>query len=157
MYGHVLPIRNTGTGQARSYAASVPGGLSRRESKVEAENEFATRPLRATEIDPRRHPRFKLGVDIIIHSRTCGVLKGHTVDISESGISAIMRIEVPLGEIVELDFTLPFGPVTTYATVRQRSAFRYGFQFLELTDVEAIRRTCRQLAVEQALISPDSL
>src|SRR5271169_3138950 len=91
MYGHVLPIRNTGTGQARSYAASVPGGLSRRESKVEAENEFATRPLRATEIDPRRHPRFKLGVDIIIHSRTCGVLKGHTVDISESGISAIIE------------------------------------------------------------------
>jgi len=122
---------------------------------VEAENEFATRPLRATEIDNRRHPRFKLGVEITIHSRTCGVLKGHTVDISESGISAMMRIEVPLGEVVELDFTLPFGPVTTYAMVRQRSAFRYGFQFIELRDVEAIRCTCRQLAVEQALISPD--
>jgi hypothetical protein len=122
---------------------------------VETENEFATRPLRATEIDNRRHPRFKLGVDIIIHSRTCGVLKGHTVDISESGISAMMRIEVPLGEVVELDFTLPFGLVTTYAMVRQRSAFRYGFQFIELRDVEAIRCTCRQLAVEQALISPD--
>ena len=124
---------------------------------METENEFATRPLRATEMDPRRHPRFILGVEIIIHSRTCGMLKGHSVDISESGISAIMRIEVPLGEVVELDFTLPFGPVTTYATVRQRRAFRYGFQFLELHDVEAIQRTCRQLAVEQALISPDSL
>jgi len=156
MYGHLLPIRNTGTGQMRSYAASVLGGLSRRESKVEAENEFATRPLRATEIDARRHPRFKLGVDIVIHSRTCGVLKGHTVDISETGISAILRIEVPVGEVVDLDFTLPFGTVTTYARVRQRSAFRYGFQFLELRDGEAIRRTCRQLAVEQALITPDS-
>jgi hypothetical protein len=123
---------------------------------VEFENEFATGSPRAVEIDARRHPRFKLGVDITIHSRTSGVLKGHTVDISESGISALMRIEVPLGEVVELEFTLPFGPVTTHAVVRQRSAFRYGFQFLELSDVEAIRRTCRQLAVEQTLTSPDS-
>ncbi len=34
------------------------------------------------------------------------------MDISESGISAMLRMEVPLGELVELDFTLPFGPVT---------------------------------------------
>jgi hypothetical protein len=67
------------------------------------------------------------------------VLKGHTADISESGISAIMSIEVPLGEVVELDFTLPFGRVTTYVAVRQRSAFRDGFQFLELNDLEAFR------------------
>ncbi|MGD0507383.1 MAG: PilZ domain-containing protein [Terriglobales bacterium] len=123
---------------------------------MEAENEFATGAPRAVEIDARRHPRFKLGVDITIHSRTSGVLKGYTVDISESGISAIMKIEVPLDEVVELEFMLPFGPVTTHAVVRQRSAFRYGFQFLELSDVEAIRRTCRQLAVEQTLTSPDS-
>jgi len=124
---------------------------------VQAENEPATHhPHRATEIDARRHPRFKLGVDIRVQSRTCGVLKGHTVDISESGISAIMRIEVPLGEVVELDFTLPFGRVTTYAAVRQRSAFRYGFQFLELNDLEAVRCTCRQLAVERDLTSQNS-
>src|SRR5580658_2512260 len=126
---------DTNTGQTRSCAGSVSGGLSRRESKVEAENEFA---------------------DITIHSRTRGVLKGHSVDISESGIAAMMRIEVPLGEVVELDFTLPFGPVTTSAMVRQRRAFRYGFQFIELRDLEVFRRTCRQLAVEHALISPES-
>jgi hypothetical protein len=123
---------------------------------VEAENKFTTGPLLATAIDARRHPRFKLGVDISINSRTCGLLKGHTVDISQSGIAAMLRIEVPVGEIVELDFTLPFGRVTTYAAVRQRSAFRYGFQFLELSDLEAIRSTCRQFAVEHALMSPDS-
>ncbi len=90
---------------------------------MEAENEPATHPLRATEIDARRHPLFKLGVDISVQSRTCGVLKGRTVDISESGISAIMRTEVPLGEVVELDFTLPFGRVTTYVAVRQEARF----------------------------------
>ena len=52
--------------------------------------------------DARRHLRLKIEVDIRIQSRTCGVLKGYTVDISESGIAAMLRIEVPLGEIVEL-------------------------------------------------------
>jgi hypothetical protein len=80
------------------------------------------------------------------------MLKGHTVDISESGISAMLKmIEVPLGEVVELDFTLPFGPVMIYAVVRQRNAFRYGFQFLESSFMsEVIRSTCRRLAVEQS-------
>jgi len=81
------------------------------------------------------------------------MLKGHTVDISESGISAMLRLELPLGEVVELTFTLPFGPVKIYAMVRQRSAFRYGFQFMESNFAETvIRPTCRQLAVEESLI-----
>ena len=64
----------------------------------------------------------------------------------------MLRIEVPLGEVVELDFTLPFGPVTIYAIVRQRNAFRYGFQFMESTTAhELIQATCRHLAVEQTL------
>lgn len=108
-------------------------------------------------IDARRHPRFKLEVDISIHSRTCGLLKGRTVDISESGIAAMLRIEAPLGEVVELSFTLPYGPVTILATVRQRNAFRYGFQFLDSNDAnEVIRSTCHQLAVEQSPSSNDS-
>ena len=53
------------------------------------------------------------------------MLKGHTVDISESGISALLKIEVPLGELVQLEFALPFGQVRTYAMVRQQNAFRF--------------------------------
>jgi hypothetical protein len=103
--------------------------------------------------DARRQPRFKLNVDIEVSTRSCGLMKGHTVDISESGISAMLTIEVPLGELVELEFTLPFGPVTIYAMVRQRSAFRYGFQFVESTSMhEVIRTTCRHLAMEQSLL-----
>lgn len=103
--------------------------------------------------DRRRHPRFKIEVDLTVRSRTSGTLKGHTADISEGGISAILTIEVPLGELVELDFTLPFGPVTIYAVARQREAFRYGFQFAESNPVhEAILATCRHLAVERSLL-----
>jgi hypothetical protein len=114
---------------------------------LEGENQFATISVRDI-VDARRQPRFKLEVAINIHTRTCGTLKSHTVDISESGISAIMRTEVPIGAFVELDFMLPFGPVAIYAVVRQRSAFRYGFQFLELGAMRTvIQSTCRHLAV----------
>jgi hypothetical protein len=118
---------------------------------LEAQNQTAAQRVRGL-VDARRHPRFKIKVDIIIHSRTCGVLTGHTVDISESGIAAILKVEVPLGEIVELEFTLPFGPVSICATARQRNAFRYGFHFVEPDGTnQAIRASCRQLAVEQSL------
>jgi PilZ domain len=81
--------------------------------------------------DARRYPRFKIEVDIRIKSRTCGLLKGRTVDISESGIAAMLRIEVPLGEIVDLSFTLPDSSVAIGAKVLQRNAFRYGFEFID--------------------------
>jgi len=106
--------------------------------------------------DARRRPRFKIEVDIRINSRKCGVLKGYTVDISESGIAAMLRIEASLGEVVELDFALPCGAVTIQAIGRQRNAFRYGFEFVDSASVhELIRRTCRDLAVDQSLTWPD--
>ena len=118
---------------------------------MEAQNQAAARPVRDLP-DARRQPRFKLDVDIRIHTKTCGVLMGRTVDISESGISALLKLEVPVGEFVELQFTVPFGPVRVYAVVRQRSAFRYGFQFVESNAVhEIIQTTCRSLELEQSL------
>ena len=97
---------------------------------MEAENQFAASSGR-TVADARRQPRFKMEADITINSRTSGVLKGRTVDISESGIAAMLTIEVPLRQMVELNFTLPSGPVTILAMVRQRNAFRYGLEFAD--------------------------
>lgn len=102
--------------------------------------------------DARRSPRFPLQIDITVHSRTSGALIGRTVDISESGISALLTMEVPVGEIVELEFVLPSGPVNICATVRQKVAFRYGFQFLDQGWVtDGIWATCHQLATEARL------
>jgi PilZ domain len=107
-------------------------------------------------VDARLQPPFKLGIDIRIHSPTCGVLMGRTLNISESGIAAILRIEVFLDEVVKLDFPLPLGHVTVYAVGRQRNAFRYGFEFVESnSEHEIIRHTCRDLAVDEALIWKD--
>ncbi len=113
---------------------------------MQSQDQSATGRARSA-VDARREPRFRIAVEIRVNSRTCGLQSGQTVDISLSGISALLKIEVPLGEVVELDFTLPFGTVTTYAMVRQRSAFRYGFQFVEsITAHHIVRATCRYLA-----------
>jgi hypothetical protein len=104
-------------------------------------------------VDARRRPRYKIEVDITVYSRTCGLLKGRTVDISESGIAVMLRLEVPFGELVELNFTLTSGSMTILATVRQRNAFRYGFEFVNSeSEHELIRRACRDLAVEQSVL-----
>jgi len=119
---------------------------------METGHRLATSRVR-TATDSRRHPRFKIQVDVSLKSRTCGVLKGRSVDISESGIAAMLLIEVPLGEVVELEFTLPSGPVTIYASARQRNAFRYGFAFVNSDSAtEVIRHTCQELALAQSLI-----
>lgn len=103
-------------------------------------------------VEARRHPRYKLEVDVCVYPRNAAVVRGHSVDISESGVSAMLRVEVPVGEVVRLEFNLPMGAVEVHALVRQRNAFRYGFQFVETSSAQGvIGRTCRQLAVEQSV------
>jgi len=103
-------------------------------------------------LDARRHPRFQLEVDVCVYPRNASVVRGHTVDLSQSGVSAMLRVEVPIGEVVRLEFTLPSGPVDIHALVRQRSAFRYGFEFLPSAAAqEVIARTCRDLEMRESL------
>lgn len=107
-------------------------------------------------IDARRSPRFKLETDIRIYARNQAVAHGHTVDLSESGIGAMLMDEIHLHEVVRLEFSLPSGEVEVMALVRQRNAFRYGFEFIENSPGrELVTRTCRELAIEQSLRQPD--
>lgn len=98
--------------------------------------------------DARRHPRFEFKTQIRVYARDSQVARGETVDLSRSGIAAMMRVEVPVGEVVRLEFSVPAGEVEIHAVVRQRNAFRYGFQFLESSSAhDVIGRTCRDLAL----------
>jgi hypothetical protein len=106
-------------------------------------------------VDARQHPRFKLETDICVYPRNSAVVRGYTVDLSESGVSAMLRIEVPLGEVVRLKFNPSTGDVEVMALVRQRQAFRYGFQFVESASArDLIGRTCRELAAKQSEHNP---
>lgn len=82
-------------------------------------------------VESRSHPRFDLDVEIKIDSRTAGLRSSRTVEIGEGGISAMLKIEVPLDELVQLEFRVSLGFVVLRALGRHRNAFRYGFQFLE--------------------------
>jgi hypothetical protein len=114
---------------------------------MDLENQFGMSDARAM-VDARRHPRFKIDTDLRVYARGQAVVRGHTVDISRSGISAMLQVEVPLGEVVRLEFSLPGGEVEVHAVVRQRNAFRYGFQFLESSSAQdLIGHTCRDLAL----------
>jgi hypothetical protein len=77
----------------------------------------------------RRHARFKLEVDVTVRSPTLGLIPGMSIEMSESGMSAVLPVEVPVGEIVNLSISLPLGPVEQRAVVRNRNAFRHGFEF----------------------------
>ena len=124
---------------------------------MEAREQFET--SRSSEfMEARRHPRFKLQVGIRVYPRDAAVVRGDTVDISESGISAMLREEVPLGALVRLEFSVPLGDVEVLALVRQKNAFRYGFQFMEAHSAQdVIGRTCSQLAVEQPVFRPETI
>jgi hypothetical protein len=119
---------------------------NRRSTELETQNQPGTQfPTEA-----RRHPRFKLHTDIRVYPHAAGVLKGYSVDISESGISAMLTLEVSIGEVVQLEFALPSGPVTIRAVVQCRTAFRYGFQFVEPDPQGVIKATCSRLAALQS-------
>ena len=125
--------------------------LPEKDKRLESANQPVTSPAQDVS-EVRRKPRFKLVVDISIHSESCGLLKGRTMDISEIGIGAVLGEDVPVGEVVKLNIPLPSGPVTLRSTVRQRSSFfRYGFEFVESNSVrDILRSACRELAVQQS-------
>lgn len=83
----------------------------------------------------RRHPRLELEAELILWSES-GLVPGRTLDISESGMSAILAVRLEIGAIVELKIKLPMALATTRAVVRSRNVFRHGFEFLQpLRDV----------------------
>jgi len=86
----------------------------------------------------RRHPRVKLGVDVTVRSPTLGLIPGTSIEVSESGMSAILPIEVPVGETVDLRINLPLGSVDQRAVVRNRNAFRHGFEFADRENKVAV-------------------
>jgi hypothetical protein len=81
--------------------------------------------------DTRRHPRFQLEVDVTVQSKRLGPVPGFSIEISESGMSATLPVELRIGEPVDLHINLPFGSVDVQAVVRNRNAFRHGFEFAD--------------------------
>jgi len=93
--------------------------------------------------EARRDLRFKLYGDVNIDSPSMGSVSGRTLDLSERGLSATLPVELSVGEVVQLNLKLRIGRVAVFATVRNRNAFRHGFQFVEPNPaLHLIRENC---------------
>jgi len=69
-------------------------------------------------------------VEVIVRTDSA-LLPGRTQDISESGMSAILPVELREGQEVELQIRLPRAAETTRAIVRNRNVYRHGFEFVQ--------------------------
>ncbi|MBS1849478.1 MAG: PilZ domain-containing protein [Acidobacteria bacterium] len=85
----------------------------------------------ASFLPPRRFPRFALDVAVTIHCRTGELLPGRALDISERGMAVTIPVQVPVGEVVALEFEMPLERISVAAIVRNRKRFRYGLEFIQ--------------------------
>lgn len=80
--------------------------------------------------EKRRHRRLEWETEVTIRLANES-LPGRTLDISRSGMSALLPTELELGEIVDLNMKTPIGLASGRAVVRNRNVFRHGFEFLQ--------------------------
>ncbi|MBV8207399.1 MAG: PilZ domain-containing protein [Acidobacteria bacterium] len=95
----------------------------------------------------RRWTRYDLDVPIRVIAKMPAKVKivsGRGRDISEGGMLVFAGIELRVDEIVEVEFTPPFGgPLRVSASVRNRSGYYYGLEFL--CDTEESRTAAKRL------------
>jgi hypothetical protein len=110
------------------------------------------RPRRNAQKVARKHGRFLLDLRLVVKTNTAR-LHGRTKNLNEGGLGATIAGELPMGELVELQFQL-IGvdePMALRAEVRYRQGFQYGFKFFALTEeqLQTIRQTLLSLPLEE--------
>jgi hypothetical protein len=93
--------------------------------------------------DRRRHPRYRFSEPMKVCRQDGACLDGMSVELSQSGMSAMIRGSLTPGDVVRLQ---PVTGVNTAAVVRHKLGMLYGFEFLELATEQAgkIADRCRQ-------------
>jgi c-di-GMP-binding flagellar brake protein YcgR len=94
--------------------------------------------------DRRRHPRYRFSTPITIRSADGLAMQGITIEISQSGMSAITADALSANETVELE---PIAAGKVSATVHRAVGRVYGFEFLNLTPEQdqKITEICKSL------------
>jgi hypothetical protein len=95
--------------------------------------------------DRRRHPRYRFSIPLTIRSNDGTAIPGISMEISESGLSAITADSLKINDTVELE---PIAGSRVSALVRRCIGRVYGFEFLNLTaeQAERITQSCKLLA-----------
>ncbi len=103
----------------------------------------------------RRWQRYKLDVPIRLIA-TCGekdrVVAGRGRDISVGGVQVFAGIELRVGDLIQVEFTPPYGePLRVAGHVRNRNGYYYGVEFLrgtarETADADRLREILQSLS-----------
>lgn len=102
---------------------------------------MSSQPGKATSTTPerrrRRYPRYRSEFAVVMtlfSGNQYQKLDAHCKDLSEAGIGVLLAAEVPMGEVVSLNFCLPVLSESwdVRAVLRHRRGFHYGFEFLSL-------------------------
>jgi len=103
-------------------------------------------------LDRRRSARFEMDARLVARlSNDPGrAIQGRVVDLSCAGVSALIAADFQIGEVLELEWGLPYTSdmVRLDAAIRSRDGYRYGMQFVCVipADQEKIKRSCAALA-----------
>jgi c-di-GMP-binding flagellar brake protein YcgR len=111
-------------------------------------------------INSRRYPRYELETELkaaIYAMDRPGPehreMRGRSLNINEGGMGGIFVSGWDVGTSVALQFSVPIAtnPIKVKGVVRNRTGYRYGFEFTDLTpeERETITRTCRTLDLLQ--------
>lgn len=94
--------------------------------------------------DRRRHPRYRWSEPVWVCVSSGPGVRGMSIELSETGMSALLSESLRLGEIVKI---APVAGGKASAVVRRHNGKIYGFEFLNLTwpQVREIARTCDNL------------
>ena len=101
----------------------------------------------------RRYPRYEIETELT--ATIVGIerreMRGRSLNINEGGIAGVFTAGWDVGASVNLQFSVPIAttPVRVRGIVRNRTGYRYGFEFVELTpqQQETISWTCRTLGL----------
>jgi hypothetical protein len=98
----------------------------------------------------RRSPRYPFDQRVKVKTTTNGkeaIFFGRTIDLSPSGLGAVLPNSLVRGKEVSLEFSAGLGkPILTLsAIVRYANGFRHGLEFADVSaaDAEHLRRACR--------------
>ncbi len=87
----------------------------------------------------RRWPRYKLNLPVRVIAQRADkvvIVPGRGNELNEGGLAVFVGMELSLDEVVSLEFTPPYSgtPLRVRCTVRNRSGYTYGLEFLSETD-----------------------
>jgi c-di-GMP-binding flagellar brake protein YcgR len=78
---------------------------------------------------------------------------GRGSDVSQGGMAAYIPSDLPVGTSVDLELSLPYvsgeQPIRIIAAVRNRNGFRYGLEYIALSETDKARllKSLRALAL----------